>query len=41
MELEGSDFTGPKLKAVKVMDEGAWVVTDVAGAMKGITITLV
>lgn len=36
--MEGSDFTGPKLKAV---DEGAWAVTDVAGIMNGIKITLV
>lgn len=39
--MEGSDFTAPKVKAVEVMEEGAWAATDVAGAMNGKTVTSV
>lgn len=38
--MEGSDFTGPKLETMEVMDEETWAATDVAGATT-ITITLV
>lgn len=39
MAMEGSDFTAPKLKAVEVMEGGAWAATVVAGAVNGMTIT--
>lgn len=39
--MEGSDFTGPKLKAVEELEEGTWAATDVAGAMNDITTTSV